>query len=417
MRPRVRSPHSPSLWATASAILLLIGSPALAQDQGGERSKYGSVRLGPVYLSLRAPFTVGVDSNVYNTPEGTSDRSATIGPTLQAVLPVTRRARIKASGSIIPQYFHREASQRYTDLSGDVRGEVDVGPATLFGGIGGGRYRQRFTLEIDDRVQRHETRDALGATLHIGQRVALSGSQTRLEAIYDPEAVLDGQPISTSLDRRTTTRRAELSLPLTRKTSLVPFAEFIEDRFLSAPDTLKPSVRSERYGASLAFGELAFLNGTLSAGVRHFGQGEGVAQYDGLFLYINLSSPFVVGTRLFLSANRDVRYSALTAAAEGVRNTYVDSNYRADVVFELPLHLHGRVFGGYFETQYLLPLETDPVSASRREHGWLEGGALLRHFGRHLSIGVRAQHESRNSPVDGRSYGGVAYGLAGEVRF
>ena len=44
-----------------------------------------------------------------------------------------------------------------------------------------------------------------------GTRVTVSASQTRVTVTFDPEAIVDGNPVSTSLDRRTTTRRAELS--------------------------------------------------------------------------------------------------------------------------------------------------------------------------------------------------------------
>ncbi len=237
-----------------------------------------------------------------------------------------------------------------------------------------------------------------------------------MTATFDPEATVNGQPVSTSLDRRTVTRRAELSVPLTRKTSLLPFVDFVEDRFLRPTSGLKPTVDSRRYGAALSFSELAFLNGTVSAGVRHFGAGQGVAPYDGPFLAVTVSSPFFVGTRLVLTASRDVAYSALTPLEGALRSTYVNSIYRGDVAFELPLRLHGRVFGGFRESNYLLSAEAN-AAAPRRDHGWLEGGELLRHFGRHLSLGVRLQHESRTSPVDRRSYDAMVYGLAGELSF
>jgi hypothetical protein len=407
-------------WALGVALLWLLAgletSLAEAQEKT-EKPKYGSVRLGPVYLSANAPFAVGVDGNVYNTPEGTSDEAASITPTLKAVLPLGRRARIRSSGGVVPQYFHRESTQRYTDLFGDVRGEIDAGPITAYGGIGGGRYRQRFTLEIDDRLKRHERRDIFGAILHVGDRVTLSGSQSRLTSTFDPEATLEGRLVSASLDRRTTTRRGELSMPLTRKTSLRPFVDFLEDRFLQPSPGLKQTVASQRYGAALAFSELAFLNGNVAVGVRRFGAGQGVAPYNGLFLSASLASPFLIGTRLVLSTNRDVNYSALASSSSSLRDTYVASTYRADILFELPLKLHGRLSGGYLESRYLLPEGSDPAATPRRDHGWLEGAALLRHLGRHLSLGGQVQHESRVSPLDGHSYDGLSYGLAGEVRF
>jgi hypothetical protein len=286
---------------------------------------------------------------------------------------------------------------------------------TVYGGIGGGRYRQRFTLEIDDRIQRHESGDTFGAVVRLGARVTVAGSQTRLESTFDPEAVVEGEPVSRLLDRRTTTRRAELSLPLTRKTTLRPFADFVQDEFLQTTPGLDPTVDSQRYGVGLSFSDLAFLNGTLAVGLRHFGGGQGVAPYDGPFLSVNLGSPFILKTRLLLTTNRDVSYSAVPSESASLRITYVQSSYRADVLFELPIGLHGRLFGGYFASDYLLPV--GPATESRRDDGWMEGGALLRHLGRHLSVGGSLQHESRTSPVDGRSYDGWAYGLAGELRF
>src|SRR5258708_3536246 len=128
----------------AISVLVLSSSQSLAQEQSRDRPKYGSVHLGPFYLSLRVPFAAGVDSNVYNTPDGTSDESASVTPSLQAVLPLTRHARIRGTGGIVPQYFHREATERYTDRFGDVRGEVDVGPITAYGGRWGGPAPPRY---------------------------------------------------------------------------------------------------------------------------------------------------------------------------------------------------------------------------------------------------------------------------------
>src|SRR6187401_1874549 len=87
----------------ASVLLVLAGARVMAQEKDREKPKYGSVRVGPVYLSVKAPFAVGVDTNVYNSPDPTSDESASITPTLQAVVPVTRRARIRGSGGVVPQ--------------------------------------------------------------------------------------------------------------------------------------------------------------------------------------------------------------------------------------------------------------------------------------------------------------------------
>jgi hypothetical protein len=398
-------------------IVAIFCAPVLAEEPR-PRSKYGDIRLGPIYLSLRMTVTAGTDSNVYNNPAAISDESIAVRPTVEAVLPLTRRARIKADGGIAPQYFHREASQRHTDLFGDFRGEIDVGPLTPFAGLGAARYRQRFSLEIDERLLRRESSNIVGATAHFGRRITVTASRRNLTSTFDPGTTLDGRDVSIALDRQTRTDRLELSVPLTRKTSLVPAADFVQDRFLSSSEGLPPRVRSGRFAAALEFSELAFVTGRVALGVRHFGANAGVEPYDGLFLDVNASVPFPLATRLRLSSYRDVAYSA-SASAPGstLRGTYIDSRHQATLAFELPWKLHGRAFAGYAEAKYRKGIASAPDAPLRRDHAWTEGGALLRHFGEHLSLGIIGQHGSRFSPVEGRTYEGNLYGLTGEVRF
>jgi hypothetical protein len=399
--------------------MVLLGPPAvMAQEAGHEKPKYGTVHLGPVYFSLSVPFSAGVDDNVYNTPLGVSDETASITPTLQAVIPLTRHARIRANGGIVPQYFHRESSERHTDIFGDTRGEIDVGPITAFGGIGAGRYFQRFSLEIDQRLLRHQRSDTLGATLRAGKRIALTGSQSTLTSTFDPTAMLDGQAIDLSLDRATVTRRLELKLPVTRKTSFAPWADTIEDRFVHPLKGLPTVVKSQRYAVALQFGELAFFTGSVAAGIRHFAPGQGVAAYNGPFLFASLTGPFFFRTHFALSMNRDVTFAAAEdPTLPQTRGTYVSSTYRLQVLFDLPFSLLARLSGGYAEADYLAPVSGEGSPPARRDHLWSEGGALLRRLGRHLSLGVSVQRDSRISPIDGRTYSGLRFGLAGEANF
>ena len=68
----------------------------------------------------------------------------------------------------------------------------------------------------------------------------------------------------------------------------------------------------------------------VAAGVRHFAAGQGVAPYDGPFLAVTLNAPFLIGTHLVLSMNRDVAFSAFAPTVDNLHSTYVLSNYRAD---------------------------------------------------------------------------------------
>lgn len=410
--------RAPCRAVVIAAVLLPVWVSAAGAQGTPEKPKYGSFRFGPLYLSLRLQLTAGFESNVYNTPTPVGDDTVTLVPSLQAVLPVTRRARIRATGGILPSYFHREASERHTDLLGNVLGEVDVGPLTAFGGFGGGRYRQRFSLEIDERLLRHESNNTFGGALRLGQRVTVTGSQIATTYTFDPAAEVDGVSVSLSLDRKTVTRRLEVRLPLTRKTSLSPWVDVVEDRFLQSSPGFPTTVKSQRYAVALDFGELAFVNGRIAAGVRHFGSVDGVTPYDGLFLSISASMPFIADSRLTLSSNRDVAYSA-TPGPQGVsiRNTFVQSVYRGEVACGLPWKLYARPFVGYAEADYLAAAGPADTVPERKDHTWIFGAALLRRLGSHASLGVTAQKEHRRSPVPGREYHGTLYGLTGEVTF
>jgi len=391
-------------------------SSAAAQErQPGP--KYGTIRLGPLYLSVVVQATAGYDTNVYNTPTALGDQSVTVTPSLQAVLPLTRHARLRGTGGIVPQYFSKQASERHTDVFGTALAEVDIGPLTAFGGVGGGRYRQRFSLEIDQRLLRHESNDTFGAKLHVGHRITATASQLSTTYTFDPTVELDGRPVSVALDRDTVIRRIEVSFPLTRKTSLVPSVDLLEDRFLHPQPGLLPRTSSQRYAAALDFSDLAFLNGRVAAGVRHFSAGQGVAPYDGLFLAVNVGMPFIAHTRLLLSSTRDVAYSATQATVPGSpRNTYVNSIHRAEVWLNLPLKMMARPFVGYAEARYLLPSD-QAGTTPRLDRALSVGGAVLRRLGDHVSMGVTAQHVTRKSPIDDHQYDGTVYGLTGEVRF
>lgn len=398
--------------------IVTLGAAGAATGATSKDPKYGKIRVGPVYLTPRLTVTAGVDNNVYNTPAGVADQSVAVIPGLDAVIPVTRHARIRASGGIAPHYFDKEASQRFTDVFGTAGAEADAGPLTVRAGRGAGHYRERFSLEIDDRLLRHESSDYFGATVHVLRRFSADVAQTDLTSTYDQTATLAGQSVSGSLDRKTITRTVTLTIPLTRKTSLLPFADFIEDRFLLPELGVPRTVDSQRFGASFQFSELAFLQGRIGAGIRRFAAGQGVAPYTGPFLLGDLDLPFLFGTRLALVLRRDVNFTVTPAATpEAQRNTAVTATYRADWRFELPWRLQGRVFGGYSESRYLSPVLIDGTVRPRLDHFWTEGATLLRHLGRHVSLGGIVQAGKRVSPLDGHSYDGALYGLTGDVHF
>lgn len=397
-----------------AAFGVLVASWPLPSD-AADPPEYGRTRLGPLYLTLRATLSAGIDDNVYNSATAVvSDESVTLVPGIEVVLPLTRRARIKSSGGLAPHFFATEKAERHTDRFGSVGAELDLGPFSAAASRGAGRFRERFSLEIDERLSRDETVTALGGAFRV-RRISVGASRRVTKLAFARGR--DGTLFDVTLDRNSTTDRFQVTLPITRQTALVPAADLVEDRFLHPASGLLPTVRSQRYGLAFEFGKLAFISGRVAGGIHRFGAGQGVAPYSGPFVEVNAGMPFLLGTRLILDGKRDVTYAAAAAADPSSRNTAVSSVYRGELQFGLPWQMHGRAFTSYSGFDYLLPTVVEGSPMRREDSGWQYGGALLRRLGDYLSLGVTAQRVGRGSVVIGRSYRGWSYALAGEFRY
>jgi hypothetical protein len=397
--------------AATIAILVATWPQAIA---AAEPPKYGRTQLGPVYLTFGVNLTAGVDDNVYNSAtSAVSDESVTLMPTVEGVVPLTRRARIKAMGGVAPYYFSTERNQRHTDRLGSLGGELDLGPLSLSASHGVGRFRQRFTLEIDERIAREERSMIFGATLRI-RRMSAGASRRVMRSTYEPGT--EATTVDLLLDRETTTHRFDLALPLTRRTTLAPSVDLVRDDFLHEVVGLSPTVDSERYRLALEFSK-AFISGRIAGGLQRFGAGQGVEPYSGPFLEVNAGMPFFLKTRLVIDARRDVSYTSTPAAQPLRRNTGVNSLYGGELQFGLPWNLYARASTTYSKLKYLSPTVVDGQEVDRNDRAWKHGGALLRRFGAYLGLGVTAYRTDRTSVIDGRSYRAWTYGLTGEFRY
>jgi hypothetical protein len=383
-----------------------------------EPSKYGKVRLGPVYLTPRLSINAGVDDNVYNAEQAQiADEAVVVTPSLEVVVPVGRRFRVRSLGSVMPHYFVSEKSQRHTDRYGRVGVEGELSRFGAFAWRGAGRYRQRFSLELDERIAREESSWGFGGNLRVGTMTARV-SQRQMTSLYAQGAQVQDFAVNSALDRETLTRTAEVNVPLTRRTTFVPWVDFVQDRFLSGAPTTDSRVDSQRFAAALEFTEKAFVAGRVALGVRRFGPREGVAPYQGLYAAVDVGIPLPLANLLQLGATRDVAFTVTPAAAEGIqRNTAIESTYRADLRFPLPAAFFGRASAAYSTFDYLLPTLQDGVAIDRKDEGWGVGGALLRRFGSHVSVGGMVQRSNRHSTLPGHSYRGMIYGATGEIRF
>ena len=406
-------------WLLA-VILGPLAQPGSAAE-APRKPRPGRFKLGPLFLTPRLQLkNAGVDTNVFNSSVATvGDTVVVLSPTLDAALPVGKRLRLSGRGFLDLNYFERQRTQRSTDGYAEGRAELDVGRVMFFGGGGGGHFRQRFSLELDERLLREEKRGFAGATLHATARLSLTGQAAGEIYKYEGGVSVLGDSVKAALDRNTRTATLQLQYGLTRLTSLVASADVVEDRFLAgSPGPRQAS--SRRYLAGLEFSQGALVNGRILAGLRDFpgSNASSAPAYRGPAFSVDASVPLARVGRLALLCERDVTYSVVRSvlANERLRNSFVTTRAQAELAIELPFDLVGKTTAGFQEARYLLPYpRTLGAPARRVDHLWSAGGSLLRRFGDSTRIGGTVAWLRRVSRFPGASFQGFRYGIQAEL--
>jgi Putative beta-barrel porin 2 len=411
----------PGRWMGALCSAVILSAPAAslaAAAQKETRKPRGRFRVGPVYLTPKLLLkNAGVDTNVFNQrSDEIPDTSVVLSPTLLAALPVGRRFRFTGEGHVDFNYFRRQSSERSTDFGAEGRGEVDFGPCTFFGAGGGGQSRQRFAIDIDQRVLRHEQWGTLGVKFSPAPR--LSTTVSGMGRVYEfGSFLIDGVNVKDSLDRNELTGSVQVRYALTRQTTLVASGDVIEDRFLSQPLAASRLARSYRFLGGFELGAKALIRGKVLAGVRRFPASGSVPQYEGPALAIAASVPLRHYGLLTTTAERDIYYalSPVVIASDRFRNTYASTRLGAEATVNLPLSLFGRGTFGFEQAKYLLPYPFGTTIAPRVDHLWSTGASLLRAFRTGVRVGGTVQWIRRVSSFPAFSYQGLRYGLQAEV--
>ena len=144
-----------------------------------------------------------------------------------------RRLRLTGFGLLDINYFQRQGDERSTDFYGEGDAELSLGPLTFFGGGGGGQFTQRFSIDVDERIERQEKRAHVGATVRLTPLLSFTARGSGEVFTFAPGTFRLGGDIKGSLDRNTLTGAGELRYALTPVTTLVATGEVIEDRFFS----------------------------------------------------------------------------------------------------------------------------------------------------------------------------------------
>ena len=405
-------------WALVAAAVVASALPASAAERE-KKKRPGRFRVGPVYLTPKLQLkNAGVDTNVFNQRTGEiPDTAVVLSPAVLAAWPVGRRLRLTGESHVDLNYFRRQNSERSTDFGGEGRAEVDIGRFTFFGAGGGGQSRQRFSINLDQRVLRHERWGSTGLTVAPTRRVSATVFGTGHVYEYG-SLVVRGVNVKESLDRNDLTGTAQIRYVLSRRTTLVGSADAIEDRFLRQPRAVSRVSRSYRYLGGFEFGEKALVRGKLLAGIREFPASPSAPSYRGPALATSLMLPLLHNGLGTFVAERDIYFAltpTTTVVSDRSRNTYVSTRLGGEAVVDLPFAFLGRAHFGFEEAKYLAPYPVGAALARRVDHLWTAGASLLRGFRSGVRVGGTIQWGRRVSNFLGFSYQGLRYGVQAEL--
>lgn len=399
---------------------LSIGTTRVWAQPVDRQQRPGRFKLGPLYLtpSLRI-VNAGVDTNVFNSRAGeVADTAIALRLGVSGALPVGRRLRLRGNGHVDVNYFGSVSSQRSADRGGEGQAEFDLGPTTWSVAGGGSQGKQRFSIDVDDRILRLEKWGEVGLRLDPSRRLSwnLRGSGRAFEF---EKAIVEGSDVREDLNRNSLTATVETRFALTPLTSLLLSAERIEDRF---PIALSGSARklvSYRYLGGFELERRALVKGRILGGIREFPAVVvgASAPYRTLALMVSASWDLARAGQFTATATRDVRF-ALRRGRDlpgGTRDTYVSTDLKGELTLALPYDFIARSSVGFEQAKYRLPFVHGQSSLRRVDHRWTYGFSLLRQVSDTLRIGAALLWSRRNSSLPRFTYEGLRYGFQAEV--
>jgi len=306
------------------ALALLAAAPAAGQtpSQPEDPMQNVPVRLGPVGLAPAiAIHDVGRDNNVFNEPtDPKSDFIATISPKLDVFF---RPGPLRLTYTTSTDYVYY---QTYT--SGE-----------------------RFNREIDVRARHHDTSYAGGVDVQLFGGVSASVGAKHSQLVFDPGAEFRGQNLDTAMNSTTDAIDLGGGVAVTPLTTVRVTYTRERSRFEFTPDR---NSESYRIVPSVSFSPLAFLNGNVAFGYRHFtAHSPDVPDYAGFVSTVTLGATFFSRYRIEGTISRDLSYSYDEATPE-----YLETALSAALAWQIAGPVDLRLTGGRSRLHYRSPRVT-----------------------------------------------------------
>jgi hypothetical protein len=399
------------LWCLLVVILTIVGAPAVfAQGSGDGGPDPASVRvkLGPLWMNPSIALTnLGVDTNVFNDPEGVvpkRDFTFTVTPQTDVWL---RMGRTWVTGTVREDivWYQTYASQRSNNNSYTAGWKIPLTRVSFSVNGNWTNTHDRPGYEIDARAGRTDTAYSGSAELRAMSKTFIGVSGSWSHESFDQGAVFLGTNLHDELNRTSTTGSLSLRHQLTPLTTISLTGSRTQDRF--DLDPLRDA-NSTSFAGTVAFDPAALIKGSVTFGYRNFQpQSPDLPTYVGTAALVNLSYAIFGTTKFGLSASRDVQYSY-----DVNQPYYISTGIGGSVAQQVfgPLDVVARI--GAQQLAYRDRVGAVVAVPGRVDRVQTFGGGIGYHFGKDTRLGLNIDRSTRASGVASREYRGWRYGTA-----
>jgi hypothetical protein len=393
--------------ALAAALLLWCVAPAAALAQPEPPSNV-RMHIGPLFVNPTLALTnAGVDTNVFN--EATQDApkedfTMTLSPATETWFRMGR-SWLNATVREDLVYYQKYASERSVNSYYKASWLIPFSRVSFTPTASFTHTRERPGFEVDARARRDEV--GYGGTVEVRALsktfVALHAS--RFTADFDKSAEFLGTSLRDQLNRTVSEETISLRHELTPLTSLTFEASREQDRFEFS--SLRDA-DSTRFSGGVKFDPAALIRGGLAVGYRDFKPLDGsLAGFKGTTVAADLSYVLLGVTKFAVKGTRDVQYSY-----DINQPYYLQTGVNLEVSQQIAGPFDAVVRGGTARLDYRDRAGAVVAVSNRVDTIDTYGGGFGYHIGRDTRIGVNIDQYERLSPLIGRQYKGLRYGIA-----
>jgi hypothetical protein len=389
--------------AAALSLLCVLPAVALAQPPSTVRMHVGPLFVNPTIALTNA----GVDTNVFNEATQDSpkeDFTLTLAPATDAWFRMGR-SWLNATVREDIVYYQKYSSERSVNSNYKLSWMIPLTRISFNPTASFLNTRDRPGFEVDARARRNEF--SYGGTVEIRafSKTFLAVQADRRTSDFDRNAEFLGTNLRDQLNRTVSEQTISVRHELTPLTGLVFEATREQDRFEFSPVRNSDSTRIT---GGVKLDPAALIKGGAVVGYRDFQPLDpSLAGFRGTTVAADLSYVLLGVTKFAVKGTRDVQYSY-----DVNQPYYLQSGINLEISQQIVGPLDAVARGGAARLEYRDRAGAAVAVSNRVDHIDTYGGGIGYHVGRDTRIGVNVDQYQRLSPVSGRQYKGLRYGIA-----